>query len=53
SDVLTNRKINRFQRERQHVLCCGEDIVWLIGIQADNRFRVTDKTTRIVQISIK
>ncbi len=53
SDFLTNRKLSRFQKERQWVLCSGREIVWLIGLRADNRFRITPQTRRIIQISFK
>lgn len=53
SDFLTDHKLSRFQKERQWVLCSGQEIVWLIGLRADNRFRITPQTTRIIQISLR
>ena len=53
SDFLTNQKLSRFQKERQWVLCHGKDIVWVIGLRSDNRFRVTPQTKRIIQLRIK
>ncbi len=53
SDFLTDRKLSRFQKERQWVLCSGSDIVWVIGLRADNRFRITTQTKRIIQISLQ
>lgn len=53
SDFLTNQKLSRFQKERQWVLCHGNDIVWVIGLRSDNRFRVTLQTKRIIQLRIK
>ena len=53
SDFLTNQKLTRFQKERQWVLCHGNDIVWVIGLRSDNRFRVTPQTKRIIQLRIK
>lgn len=52
SDVLGDHKLNRFQRERQWLLLSGEDIVWVVGLRADNRFRITEKTKRILKITI-
>ena len=49
SDYLTDRKFSLLQKQRQWVLCCGEDIAWLVGERTDNRFRV-DKYTRKVTI---
>lgn len=53
SDFLTNQKLSRFQKEGQWVLCHGKDIVWVIGLRSDNRFRVTPQTKRIIQLRIK
>ncbi len=53
SDFLTDRKLSRFRKERQWVLCSGSDIVWVIGLRADNRFRITPQTKRIIQISLQ
>lgn len=51
SDFLTDRKVNRFRKAEVFVLTCGEDIVWLIGYRSDNRFRVTEKTRRILKLT--
>ena len=50
SDLMTDRKLNRFQKERQCVVTSGEDIIWAVGLRTDNRFRVTTQTTRILQL---
>lgn len=52
SDYLTDIKLNRFEKAKQFVATCGEDIIWLIGHRSDNRFRVTDKTSRILKLSV-
>jgi len=51
SDYLTDRKLNRLQKAEQFVATCGDDIIWLIGHRSDNRFRVTDKTSRILKLT--
>lgn len=52
SDYLTDRKFSRLRKEQQWVLCCGDDIVWLVGERTDNRFRVEKETKRVVVIRI-
>lgn len=52
SDYLTDRKKSLMEKEQQWILCCGEEIAWLIGERTDNRFRI-DETTRKVIIIIK
>lgn len=47
SDLLTDHKLNLFQRQRQQVVTCGQDIVWVVGIRSDNRYRVGLETKNI------
>ena len=53
SDYLTDKKYSLFQKENQYVVCCGEDIVWLVNERTDHRYRITDNTQRIMLIQIK
>ena len=53
SDFLTDLKLTRFQKQRQMVACLGNDIIWVIGIRTDNRFRVTPETKHILRITFK
>lgn len=48
SDFLTDLKKNVSQKANQYVLCCGNDVIWVIGERIDNRFRVTNSTKRVV-----
>lgn len=52
SDMMTDKKFNRFQKERQCVVQSGDDIIWLVGVRSDNRFRVTEHTTRILRLRV-
>lgn len=51
SDYLTDRKFSLSRKEQQWVLCCGDDIVWLVGERTDNRFRIDDTTRKILIVS--
>jgi len=52
SDFLTDQKCNLFEKQRQQVVCCGEDIVWVVGRRSDNRFRITPHTKKILKLRI-
>ena len=52
SDFFTDRKMNLRDKEEVWVLLSGEDLVWIVGERPDNRFRVTGKTKRVLQIRI-
>ncbi|WP_158211904.1 tRNA lysidine(34) synthetase TilS [Robiginitalea sediminis] len=43
--------LDRRQRESAWLLCSGPDIVWILGLRADARFRVTDQTSEILKIT--
>lgn len=45
SDFLTDQKLSRLAKQRQQVLLSGDDIVWVVGLRSDNRFRL-DATSR-------
>ena len=44
--------ITLLRKEQQWVLCCGKDIIWLVGERTDNRFRVDSSTQRVLIIHI-
>lgn len=50
SDFFIDMKFSLIQKEDTWLLCSGEDIVWVIGIRPDNRFRVNDSTRKILQV---
>ena len=53
SDYLTDKKYSLVQKENQYVVCCGDDIVWLVNERTDHRYRITESTQRIMLIQIK
>jgi tRNA(Ile)-lysidine synthase len=52
SDFLVDTKVSLAAKERVMVLLSGNDIIWVTGYRIDNRFRVTEKTKRILKISL-
>lgn len=54
SDMMTDRKMTLFEKRRQLVVIDAEGcIVWLVGVRTDNRFRVSETTTRVLRIEKK
>ena len=51
SDILTDCKLSIFQKEKVYLLLSGNEIVWVIGIRADERFRITPQTSSAIKIS--
>jgi len=52
SDFLIDNKISLSDKEQIYVLESAGDIVWVLNHRIDNRYKVTEATKRILQISI-
>ena len=52
SKYFKDEKIDVVSKKKQWLLCSGEDIVWIIGKRADNRFKVAEKTKNIVKFTL-
>ena len=51
SDFLTDSKLSLIDKRRQLVVTDSDgQIIWLVGLRSDHRFRVTEQTSTILQI---
>ncbi|WP_221390824.1 tRNA lysidine(34) synthetase TilS [Dyadobacter sp. NIV53] len=51
SDVLIDLKLNIYQKEKISVLVNGNgEIIWVIGIRTDERYRITDQTQTMIRM---
>ncbi len=48
-----DEKMDTVAKENQWILCCGEKIVWIIGRRADDRFKITSKTKKILKVTVE
>ncbi|TAD98588.1 MAG: tRNA lysidine(34) synthetase TilS [Bacteroidetes bacterium] len=53
SDLLTEQKIPLNLKKNIWVLCSDKKIVWVIGLRTDERFKITEKTMKILKIELK
>ena len=53
SDFFIDRKLSRFDKERCWLLLSGNDIVWIVGLRTDDRFKVTPRTRHVLEIAIE
>tara|TARA_R110002050_G_scaffold25604_7_gene68209 strand:+ start:15116 stop:16423 length:1308 start_codon:yes stop_codon:yes gene_type:complete len=53
SKYFKDRKMDVFAKENQWLLCSGDNIVWIIGKRADDRFKITDRTKEILKIVLE
>lgn len=52
SDFFNDSKISQAEKEELWVLESNEKIAWIVGYRTDNRFKITEKTTGILQITL-
>lgn len=52
SDFLSNEKIPSYKKNEQLILTNSKQIVWVIGFRIDERFKVTEKSKKILQLTV-
>lgn len=52
SDFFTANKYSLLDKERQWLLCSGDEIVWVVGKRIDDRFKVSNSTKSVLKIEI-
>jgi tRNA(Ile)-lysidine synthase len=52
SDFLIDLKVPATAKEKVLLLMSGENVVWVMGYRIDDRYRITDKTERILSMTI-
>ena len=52
SKLFKDEKLSLFEKEAVWLLCSNEEIVWVIGIRADERFKIEESTKNIINISL-
>ena len=53
SDFLNNQKVSAFEKRNQLVLTNNKKIIWVVGHRIDDRFKITDKTRKVLQLCLK
>ena len=52
SDFYTDLKMSLLDRQRQWLLCCGNDIVWAVGLRGSERYRIADRPKEIIMLTL-
>ena len=50
SDFFIDLKLSRIHKDRLWILANGQDIVWIVGLRIDDRYKLTPKTKRVLEI---
>lgn len=51
SDFMIDTKVPLNLKERVFVLTSGDDIVWVVGHRIDQRYRITNKTRQVYEVT--
>ena len=49
-DFFIDYKVERDERDRIPLICDGDEIMWVVGFRISEKYKVTDKTSRILEI---
>lgn len=52
SDFLTDQNISSAEKKRRLVLTNKNRIVWVVGLRIDEKYKITEKTKKILQLCI-
>ncbi len=53
SKFFKDEKLSLLAKKKIWLLVCDNKIVWVVGLRADNRFKVTSKTNNILKIQLQ
>jgi len=51
-DFFVDQKVARDERDSIPLVQSGDDIVWVAGYRADDRYKVTERTKKFVRLGI-
>ncbi len=52
SKYFKDEKLSLIDKENTWLLCSDYEIIWIVGKRQDDRFKITENTTKILQISL-
>ncbi|MFH1379452.1 MAG: tRNA lysidine(34) synthetase TilS [bacterium] len=50
---LIDQRIPGYKRDQQPLICVEDKIMWVVGIRIDDRWKVTEKTKKILEITLR
>ena len=52
SKFFKDEKLSLIAKEKTWVLSSGNQIVWIVGMRSDHRFKVENQTKKILKITV-
>lgn len=53
SKLFKDEKLSLVEKENLWLLCSNDEIVWIIGLRQDERFRIENTTTNRLKIQLE
>lgn len=53
SDFLTDSKLDSLKKKKQLTLINKNDIIWVIGLRIDDRYKITETTNTVIELCLK
>lgn len=53
SDLFVNLKIPKRMRKKWMLVCVEDEIAWVVGLRMGEKFKVTEKTQRVIKLTVK
>ncbi len=53
SDYFTDIKLSTFEKESSYLLLSENNIIWVIGLRTDNKFKITNETKNVLVIQMQ
>lgn len=53
SELFKDNKLTTLEKENMWLLCSANNIVWVVGVRTDDRYKITTKTKDAIQITWK
>lgn len=50
-DFFIDYKIDRDERDKMPLVCDGDEIMWIVGLRISEKYKITDETTRILEVT--
>ncbi len=51
-DYFVDEKISRDRRDAVPIVLSGNDIIWVAGYRADDRYKLTDRTASLIRLEM-